>query len=173
VASLFGVEARADLFFWHFEGVRAGAVLIVLFPLLFTIFSVCVVMFFPIFRLFVIASKGPRLRFEQEFAECLCLSRLQCRSYVKLSAIFGLLLGLFQSILLLALTCADIGEVSSAAFPLFFHGVARLIWIVIAAPIFLSIYSVAIAIFAFVPFRLITRAFNGGTIPSKEFVPCG
>jgi hypothetical protein len=170
VSSFFGGETRLDVY-WHLEGVAAGAGMLIFLPLTFLVASMFIVMLYPVFRLFVALTRGPKLRFHQEFAKHLFLSRLSLGSYVKLSVMFGFLLGLFQSFIAFVLICASGSQVEiSEVFPVFFHGTARLAWIVAATPFFFGFYSGVIAVFAFYPFRFLMRISNG-FIFAYEFVP--
>jgi len=173
VESLFGVETEAVFVIWQFQGIRAGVLGIVLAPAIFSMLGGFAALLFPLFRLGVMAWKGPKLYFRAESDQALYLSRLRLRSYVKLSAMVGFLAALFCGILLIVvMATSKVDDYSVVAVPLLFHGAARLAWVVLATPLLYGLYSALLGIFAFVPFRLFTRMMGGAAIPSREALSC-
>ena len=98
---------------------------------------------------------------------------LQFRSYVELSALFGFLCVWFVFILFGAfgvLSHAD--AVTMMGVPVPFHGAARLLWFMLATPLFYAVYSALLGVVAFIPFRLLTRMFARAVLPSAEVAAC-
>jgi hypothetical protein len=175
VESLFGIETRVCFGIWQFEGIAAGMVGILAGPVVFAMFSVLPLFLFPLFRLGVAVSKGLRLHFQVESGQLLRLSRLQLRSYIKLSAIFGFLVALFLDILLVVVAVAtSYDDMTFMVAPDLFsvsllnHGVTRFVLAVLAAPLLYGIYSAVFGIVAFIPFRLFTRMSANAVLPCNE-----
>jgi hypothetical protein len=167
--SVFGVETTATILVWHFQGVTAGVVGMLLCPVLFALFAALQTLLFPFFRFGVMALSGPSLYFQTESDQTLYLSRLHLRSYMKLSALYGFLLGLAGSLLLAVGFTAGAGTpVAVAGVPVVFQGTARLIWLIAITPPLYSVYAAVLAVPGFIPFRVITGVLDGATIPSGE-----
>ena len=175
VESLFGVDTEVMFIIWRFKGITAGAVGLVAGPVVFVMLSLLAVILFPLFRLGVAVSKGVGLYFRAEGDEPLHFSRLQLRSYVKLSAIFGFLIPLFSAILLLVVAATDkYDDMSVPLVPnilivsLVQHGVTTFTLAALAAPFLYGFYSAVLGLFAFFPFRLLTRLSKGDVLPYRE-----
>jgi hypothetical protein len=171
VASLFGVDADIMIGIWRFHGITAGVVGILFVPMLFTLMAAFPLIVYPLFRLGVMAFRGPKLYFRAEGGYGLHFSRLQLRSYVKLSALFGFLSALCALIFPL-IDCAiyqgNIDSVSAVAVPNPFHGAVRLVWLVLVVPFIYGAYSAVLGFLTFLPFFLVTRMLAGAAIPSEE-----
>ena len=160
--SLFGVETKVGFVVWQFQGITAGVIGILVAPCSLRCSAPCR---YSCFRSFGSARRRPRA-LDSIFkwkATSRCASRLQLRSYLRLSAIFGALVILFSTMLLGigvgTSKCDDIGvPVVPGLFTVWLarHGAAAVILALLAAPFLYATYSAAIGIVAFIPFRLLT-----------------
>ena len=171
VLSLFGGEIEADIV-WHFEGVLAGLVSMLLMPFVFVMLGCLGVLWYPLFRLLAVITGGPKLQFRVSHGLELRFSRLCLRSFVMLASLCGLCCGILNSLIFLALlSVQDPVNISIPGLPAAVNDMPGVAWRVFAMPVVFAVYAGLSSVPASVPFRYVAHRRSRAEIFHSEIAP--